>query len=232
MITLELLGKEWGESVRDWTFRTILDNLVNLVLPPGSAVSENDVAAALGTSRTPVREAFIRLAQDGLLVVYPQKGTYVSLVDEHRVEEGRYMRLCLEMHTMELACEIRTPENLVALETNLRLQRLAVDEKKPSRFFCLDEDFHRLVFAACGKERIWEAIRKMSSHFDRVRMLSLHATDWEKIIAQHHFLLEVISTRNHWKAREAVSEHLTKVNYDLGKLRREYPSYFRTTQGR
>ena len=75
MITLELLGKEWGESVRDWTFRTILYNLVNLVLPPGSAVSENDVAAALGTSRTPVREAFIRLAQDGLLVVYPQKGT-------------------------------------------------------------------------------------------------------------------------------------------------------------
>ena len=232
MITLELLEKECGETVRDWTFRTILHNLVNLVLPPGSAVSENDVASSLGISRTPVRETFIRLAQDGLLDVYPQKGTYVSLVDEQRVEEGRYMRLCLETHTMELACEVRSSEDLVALEANLQRQRLAVNERNPSRFFSLDEDFHRLVFVTCGKERIWEAIRKMSSHFDRVRMLSLHATNWYKIIAQHRFLLDVIGNRNHWKAREAVNEHLTKVNYDLGKLRREYPSYFRTTQGR
>ena len=106
MITLELLGKEWGESVRDWTFRTILYNLVNLVLPPGSAVSENDVAAALGTSRTPVREAFIRLAQDGLLVVYPQKGTYVSLVDEHRVV-GRVQAAHEERGTVDPSAGLR-----------------------------------------------------------------------------------------------------------------------------
>ena len=232
MITLEVLRKENGETVRDWAFRTILHNLVNLVLPPGSAVSENDVASALGISRTPVRETFIRLAQDGLLDVYPQKGTYVSLVDDRRVEEGRYMRLCLEMHTMELACEVRSSEDLVALTANLQLQRLAIGDRDTTRFFSLDEDFHRLVFAACGKERIWEAIRKMSSHFDRVRMLSLCATDWEKVFSQHSFLFDVIEKRDHWKAREAVNEHLTKVNYDLGKLRREYPSYFRTTRGR
>ncbi|MBL3539350.1 MAG: GntR family transcriptional regulator [Synergistales bacterium] len=76
MIAREVLPKENGETVRDWAFRTILHDLVSLVLPPGSAVSENDVASPLGSSRTPVRENFIRLVQDGLLDVYPQKGTY------------------------------------------------------------------------------------------------------------------------------------------------------------
>ena len=153
MLSLETLSRETGESVREWAFRTILYNLVNLVLLPGAAVSENDVASALGISRTPVRETFIRLAQEGLLDVYPQKGTYVSLVDEQRVEEGRFMRLCLEGRTVELACEEFSSESMVALRANLQLQRLAISEKNASRFFALDEEFHRIIFATCRKER-------------------------------------------------------------------------------
>lgn len=232
MLSLETLSRETGESVREWAFRTILYNLVNLVLLPGAAVSENDVASALGISRTPVRETFIRLAQEGLLDVYPQKGTYVSLVDEQRVEEGRFMRLCLEGRTVELACEEFSSESMVALRANLQLQRLAISEKNASRFFALDEDFHRIIFATCGKERIWEAIRKMGSHFNRVRVLSLRATDWEKVFSQHERIASSIFEKKIGEARDAMNEHLTKVNYDLGRLRQEYPSYFKTEKGR
>lgn len=229
MISFEILSKENGESVRDWTFRTILYNLVNLVLLPGAAVSENEVASVLGISRTPVRETFIRLTQEGLLDVYPQKGTYVSLVDEQRVEEGRYMRLCLERHTAELACDEMSSESHVALRANLQLQKLAITERCAMKFFALDEDFHRLIFAACDKERVWEAIRKMGSHFNRVRILSLQTTDWEKILQQHEAIVAAIAGRNYQKARDAMDEHLTKVYYDLGKLRQKYPSYFKSS---
>jgi len=232
MLSLEVLQRENGETVREWAFRTILYNLVNLVLLPGAAVSENDVASALGISRTPVRETFIRLAQEGLLDVYPQKGTYVSLVDEQRVDEGRFMRLCLEGRTVELACEFFPSESMVALGANLQLQRLAIGEKSASRFFSLDEEFHRIIFAASDKQRIWEAIRKMGSHFNRVRVLSLRATDWEKVYSQHEHIASAISRRRPDEARDAMNEHLTKVNYDLGRLRLEYPSYFKTEKGR
>ena len=232
MLSLEALSRETGESVREWAFRTILYNLVNLVLLPGAAVSENDVASALGISRTPVRETFIRLAQEGLLDVYPQKGTYVSLVDEQLVEEGRFMRLCLEGRTVELACEEFSSESMVALRANLQLQRLAISEKNASKFFALDEEFHRTIFATCGKERIWEAIRKMGSHFNRVRVLSLRATDWEKVFSQHDRIASLIFEKKPREAHNAMNEHLTKVNYDLGRLRREYPSYFKIEKGR
>ncbi|MBL3539349.1 FCD domain-containing protein [Aminivibrio sp.] len=68
------------------------------------------------------------------------------------------MRLCLETHTMELACEVRSSEDPAALEANLQLRRFAIGDRDATRFFSLDEDFNRLVFAACGKERIREPI--------------------------------------------------------------------------
>jgi len=72
----------------------------------------------------------------------------------------------------------------------------------------------------------------MGSHFNRVRVLSLRATDWEKVFSQHERIASSIFEKKIGEARDAMNEHLTKVNYDLGRLRQEYPSYFKTEKGR
>ena len=93
MQLLERLPRETG---RDYALRTIKDNIVKLQLAPGSQISENELAAELQLSRTPVREALIELSKVKIVEVYPQKRSMVSLIDYELVAAARFMRYILE----------------------------------------------------------------------------------------------------------------------------------------
>ena len=94
MIVKKRYGRETG---REYVLRVLKENIVMLELEPGSRISENELAAELGISRTPVREALIELSKSKIVEIYPQKGSYVSLIDWEMVEEGEeqtYFSLC------------------------------------------------------------------------------------------------------------------------------------------
>ena len=82
-----------GETARDFAFRVLKDNIVSLELKPGTLISENEIASELGLSRTPVREAIIDLSKASIIEIFPQKGSYVSLIDSQMVEEARFLFL-------------------------------------------------------------------------------------------------------------------------------------------
>ena len=83
-------------SVRDQTLETLRRRIISLQLPPGEPLSENELAQELGVSRTPVRESLILLREEGLVQVYPQIGSFVSLVDLGRVSEAQFVREAIE----------------------------------------------------------------------------------------------------------------------------------------
>lgn len=230
MERLLVFEKNTSESVRDWVQRVLLYNLTNLNLIPGKTLSEKEVADYLKVSRTPVREAFIHLAQEELLEIRPQKGTYVSLIDLDHVEEARYMRKCLEKPTVALACKTLPEEELFALQANLRMEERAIAEKNYIRFYELDEELHRIFFVGCGKSRIWEHLRRMNSHFNRLRMLSLFNTDWNRVLNQHRQMVDCIESGDAAGAEAVMEEHLNKVTFDLTEMVRDYPDYFRPAQ--
>ena len=92
-----ILKKRYSrETGREYVLRVLKDNIVRLELEPGSRISENELAAEIGVSRTPVREALIELSKSKIVEIYPQKGSYVSLIDWDLVEEAQFMRLTLE----------------------------------------------------------------------------------------------------------------------------------------
>ena len=105
MDKLELREKEPHETVREYAYRVLYQNIMTLKLPPGTAMSEQELSGILKVSRTPVREAFIRLAQSGLLEVLPQRGTFVSKIHTEQLAEFRFFRVTLERGIMELACQ-------------------------------------------------------------------------------------------------------------------------------
>jgi DNA-binding GntR family transcriptional regulator len=215
------------ESIRGYVYRLIRLNIINLTLPPGKVVAEQDMADQLHVSRTPVREAFIKLAQENLLDILPQKGTYVSLIDVDQVEESKFVRETLERKVVQMACAAFPKEELFQLQSYVALQELCIAEKNYQKFFELDERMHGTIFKACNKSRAWSMLQQMNAQYNRVRMLNLSAGfDWELLILQHKDLVRAIKEKDSKLAETTTDQHLNKVVVDLEQLRSEYGHYF------
>ncbi|QTN00477.1 FCD domain-containing protein [Sediminibacillus dalangtanensis] len=220
--------KRVNGSTRDFVYETVKQQIINWELEPGTKISEKEVAEKLEVSRTPVREAFMKLAQEELLGVYPQSGTRVSQIDLSLVEEGRFVRENIERAIVKEACSNFGEDQLFQLETNLTMQDLCLEKGTHHRLFELDEAFHRLLFEGSGKQRTWEMIRKMNTHFDRLRMLRLASNpDWNVLVSQHKEIFGYISKQQADLAEEAMRKHLHLVDFEKEELKERYPNYFK-----
>lgn len=223
MIVPERLSKE---SVRDYAYRALRQNIVATTLTPGSMVSENTLAAELGISRTPVREALLELSKVQIVEVFPQKGSRISKVNCSLVEEAHFMRLVLERAIVEMMCDVATENDIKLLEDNLELQKFYLEHTSPLKLLELDNEFHRTMFVICGKNRIYYLMSSLMVHFDRVRSLSLQTIKELKIVNDHIALLEAIKARDKQRALATISEHLQRYRVDEDILKKEYPDYF------
>ncbi|HWR09500.1 GntR family transcriptional regulator [Sporomusa sp.] len=216
------------ESIREYVYRFLRMNIIDLNLPPGQNISEQDVATQLSVSRTPVREAFIKLAQENLLDIIPQKGTYVSLIDIDQVEESKFARETLEKEVIQQACIDFPSEDLFQLQSCLALQELCISEKNYHQFFELDETMHGLIFKGCKKSRTWNMLHLMNAHYNRVRILNLKVKEfeWEQLLKQHRALVDAIRDHDVDLGKKTIDLHLNKVVVDLEHLRNEQGHYF------
>ncbi len=112
------IERKTSDSVREYVYQVLKSSIMFLDLEPGTNITEKDIAQKLNVSRTPVREALIKLSQEDLLDIYPQKGTVVSLIDLSHVEEARFIRRNLERATIEMACSAFPPAGLFDLQSN------------------------------------------------------------------------------------------------------------------
>jgi DNA-binding GntR family transcriptional regulator len=113
------------ETAKNYALRVLKENIVDLELAPGSQISENELSAALGISRTPVREALADLEKVKLVEIVPQKKTSIALIDYDLVEEASFMRCTLETAVIDQVCCMRTEQDLMRFEQNLAAQRIA-----------------------------------------------------------------------------------------------------------
>lgn len=220
------IDRRLKESARDYAFRIIRESIISLDLAPGSMVSENELSVKLGLSRTPVREALIELSKSQVVEVYPQKGIYISLIDTTLVEEDHFLRLVLENAMVEMACDVATEEDLIALEANLKLQGFYLQNPSPNELLKLDNEFHRLLFSICNKERIYALMNSMTIHFDRVRSLSLVTIKDIKIVGDHQAIVDAIRKKDKEAGEKIMTKHLTRYKVDDELLRAQYPEYY------
>ncbi|WP_400242750.1 GntR family transcriptional regulator [Niallia sp. JL1B1071] len=222
-----LTTKEVRVSSRDYSYNILKEKIMGLELEPGTKISEKEIADELNVSRTPVREAFLKLAQEELLDIIPQYGTIVSRINLEHVEEGRFIREMVEKEIVVLASE-NFPESFrFRLEGNIRMQELCMEQNNFQKIFELDEEFHQLLFAACRKERTWNMLQLLNSHFKRLRLLRLSSdTNWETIITQHKLLYKLILNKEGKKASEIMEKHLQLAVLEQHVLKEKYPHYF------
>ncbi|GAA0381782.1 DNA-binding GntR family transcriptional regulator [Bacillus horti] len=228
MLNTELKKNFPSYSTRDQVYEILKENILSLKLAPGRVISEKEMSELLEVSRTPVREAFVRLAQEELLEIYPQRGTAISLIDLHYVEEARFLREHLERAIVKLACKRFSEDHLLRLEGNIAMLELCVKEKNYTKLFELDEEFHFTLASGCDKERMWNVIQQMSGDLKRIRMLSLVAEyNWDLILSQHKEIVAAIKEGNEAKADQVMEHHLKKLTFEQESLKNEYPHFFK-----
>ena len=220
----ERLPRETG---RDYALRVLKENIVNLEIAPGSQISENELSAALGISRAPIREALSELEKVKIVEIQPQKKTSVLRIDPALVEEARFMRSTLEDAVIGEVCMQRTEQDLFRLEENLTLQDLAFRSNALDQVMIKDNEFHRYFFEISRKPEIYQLMQTLQIHFDRVRNLTLYTIIDRKILEEHKEILRCIRERDVENARIRLRAHLERVQVDSSVVRKAYPQYFK-----
>jgi DNA-binding GntR family transcriptional regulator len=208
-------------------FNTIRQAIVQLQLRPGNPLSEAEIARQLGVSRQPVREAFIKLAETGLLEVRPQRGTVVRLISMREVENARFIREAIEVAIVRKAVEKATDSDLRALSRLIDEQRSVSGSGDNVAFLRLDELFHQAIAGSAGCDDAWRVLEGLKTQMDRVRFLSLpKATPLNVIIDQHASIARGIEARSPGEAEAAMRRHLSEILVSLPKLAAKNPTLF------
>ena len=224
---MELYTKLPKESARDYALRVLKGNIISLELQPGTSISENELAAEIGISRTPVREAIIELAKAYLIEIYPQRGSFVSLIDPKMVEEARFLRRVMDTAVIEEACELADEEGIRLLEENVELQEFYLSKGMTEKIFDLDNSFHRDIYVVAKKDIIYDIHSTLMIHFDRVRNLSVVTVKNYGIVGEHRAMLEAIKAGDRKTASELVAKHLNHYQVDEKEIRSRRPEFFK-----
>ncbi|WP_231036145.1 GntR family transcriptional regulator [Pectinatus sottacetonis] len=229
MINLKISEPNPRESVREYAYRILSENILDLVLVPGAAISEKEISDVLSISRTPVREAFIRLSQEGLLEILPQRGTYVSKIDTEQIAEFKFLRITLEQAVMKLACS-DFPQKLQEQLCNcLEKQSICVKKRNHEQFFIFDNMMHDIIFTGCEKSYIWKIIQEANLNYARARVLDLSSRqdEIEVLFAQHKEIVKAIITKDTSLGENIIVRHINKVISDVDDLQKQYPEFFK-----
>ncbi len=212
--------------LKEVIYLEIMNKILNLEYKPGQMISESEISELLNVSRTPVREVFIRLSYEKLLNIYPQKGTFVSLIDLPFVRESVYMRNILESQVVTEIIQkgLVLPQEI---KKNLRMQKeLAEEAGTVEEFLELDNDFHRLIFQSARHETIWDIISTTRIHYNRYRVLTMYEPEMlHKVCREHNDIVEMIETRNPECSSLLKQHHYSGLEHS-GVLKEKYPCYF------
>lgn len=217
------------DSVQGAVYRTLKEGIMTLRLAPGTVMSTKEMAERLNVSRTPVREAFIRLQSEELVDIIPQRETTVSRIDLKRVEQERFVRESLELSVVDRFLENCRPEHFALLRDSIEEQKRFYDEKQYADFVDSDNRMHQLFFDVAGQHLAWELIMNFNGHYNRIRILTVRVEDTiVNTIRQHMKIVDLMEQGQIEQVRHELNEHVKRINFEKADLVHRFPDYFKT----
>ncbi|MBU1374935.1 MAG: GntR family transcriptional regulator [Alphaproteobacteria bacterium] len=197
----------------------------DLELPPGSPLRKEDIAAEFGVSRAPVSEAIARLAEEGLVDVFPQHGSFVADIRAADVREGLFIRTGLEVEACRRAAALRSQDLCKALADNVAAQEEALNADDLQRFYELDEGLHELIFSALGHTRVTRFLDSARAPLDRMRRIVLPKGERpQATLREHRWVVEAIRAGDPELAAAAMRAHLNTVSDTVEEQLRSAPA--------
>ena len=207
-------------------FERLRGMIISLQLPPGSPLSRAALAEQFGVSSTPIRDALMRLEEEGLVEVFPQYATVVSRIDVHRAQQAHFLRQALELEIVRVLA--LKPDQALIAELNATIARQQQFAKAGAfeKFMAADNEFHAQLYDAADKQDIWTLVKSRSGHIDRLRRLHLPSPGKAQDIVRHHKLItKAIAGGEPEEAQKHLRTHLSGTLSELAQIRAQHPQY-------
>jgi len=183
--------------------------IVRLRMVPGSVISEKELALRHGVSRTPVREAIKRLADEHLVDVFPHSGTYVSRISLEVAEEGYVIRRALEIESVRRAANLAADDDIARLDVLIGEMRDILERGVLNEYIEVDDAFHAAIAAISRYPRIWKFTKLVKAHLDRMRQVPAPVPGHlAEVTEQHAAIVRALERRSADQAELAMKIHL------------------------
>ncbi|AYD40220.1 GntR family transcriptional regulator [Clostridium fermenticellae] len=214
-------------------YHDIRHRILKLELEPGQKISENQMCKEYNTSRFVIRNVYNRLSQLGLITIYPQRGTYVSLIDINYIDDLMFLRSAVEKEVLnEIFTNIKESNRLALvekLEKNLELQEYWKGQKSYNKdFMRLDSEFHKLIIDSVNRYRLVRILSDPMLHIARWRNfdVSIITHRLPELIEEHREIVNAIKDSDLDRAKQGISNHLSSISTLADLAKEEYPQYF------
>lgn len=208
-------------------YKSLRDDIISGKFRPAEAISENRVCGMFGVSRSPVRIALTRLVEDGLIDIFPQRGSFVAPIKLQAVREGHFARVALELAVLREASRYWSPQESMLAQATIELQRRFAADGDAWSFHTADEQFHRGFATSARLPGIWDTIQGAKTHLDRIRHLANPVQGhMDKVIAEHRAVIEELDRGQTGAAVEAMRQHLDSLHTTIARLKPQHEAYF------
>lgn len=214
-------------TIADKVYNQLHKSIVSLELMPGSPISEQEIAQAQNVSRTPVREAILRLSKECLVEVVPKSGTYVGRIPLASLPEALIAKSALERVTIEAAAKRATLSQIMKLKASLEEQREAAKAGNYEYFDEADEAFHELIAVIADYPDIWAMIKQLKVQINRTRRLILQDEGVMKMkLEEHALIIDAIENKKAALASSLMEEHMEQMDKIIVEKLKKTPEYF------
>lgn len=215
-----------SRQVAPQVFERLRGQITALTLPPGTPLSRTALATEFGLSSTPIRDALMRLAEEGLVDVFPQHATLVSRIDVRHAQQAHFLRQALELEIVRMLAREPDRTLIAELDELILRQRRSAKEGDLETFVTADNEFHARLYAAADKQELWALVRSRSGHIDRLRRLHLPSPGKaQDIVRYHRLIMTAIGSGRPDEAQAHLRVHLSGTLGNLAAIRSRYPDY-------
>lgn len=196
-------------STRQWVFNQLEEDILADKLPPETPLVEMKLAAELGVSRTPVREALRQLEQEGLVTFTPNRGMVVRGIRPEDVHDAYLIRSMLEGQAVRWAVERMTDEEMKGLLELIALMEYHAGRKDYAQLAPLDARFHEQFYSLCGSDMLRRTLQAMHKFVARARRLSLRSSQRAlEVVSEHIAIGHAVEARDGQEAARLMEEHI------------------------
>jgi GntR family transcriptional regulator, rspAB operon transcriptional repressor len=219
-------GRAGGSKV-DQAYFALKRAIVSGTLAPDTPIDKNEWCATFEVSRLSITTAINRLAFEGLVVVEPQRGSYVAKIHLQDVRQWMLMRRTLEIEVVGVCAADMSDDAIALLGQNLAYQMAAITSGDLSGFHELDTRFHRQMTEGLSLARVGEVLDPIRTHLERVRRTLLPAPGRpEGTLREHEAIFRAIAAHEPDQAKNAMASHLDRVSRELQSFVAKHPGFF------
>lgn len=211
-----MMNNQKPAALNEWTYHYLKEKILNLEIGPGEQIHIDDFMEKLEVSRTPIREAFLKLAGEGLVDVKPRVGYFVVEISENDIRDLFEVREIIETRAARQAAELLSDEDIKNIEKLLEESEIAVEKEDIEKFLENEIKFHEYLQKHIQNKRFLSFLDSINDLTYRERKLSVKSKEnIKQTLVEHRCILEGLQKRDPQLAEWFMGEHIHNVSLRL-----------------